>query len=209
MEKYINYEMCKQCGGQCCKENGCIYLPKDFKDLSFEGLKKEIDKGYISISGQPFNGFLGNAWSYLLCLRARNVNSKIVDLFTSGGPCMLLTDTGCKLNESKRPSLGLLVEPTKIGGPCDKKYDSELCLWWLNYSDVLSKLVKYYTNKEVKDVIIEQITEKIAEINKKLDNSIELTEMEKVNIYWYREILCGKPYYSQKEVQKIRRKMNV
>lgn len=50
-ESYINYEMCKTCGGECCKQCGCIYLPEDFENLSFDYLKNEIDKGYISISG--------------------------------------------------------------------------------------------------------------------------------------------------------------
>ena len=68
MEKYINYEMCKECGGLCCQQNGCIYLPEDFKRLSFNFLQKQIDKGKISIAGQPFNGFLRDGWTFLLYL---------------------------------------------------------------------------------------------------------------------------------------------
>ena len=42
-------EICKKCKGSCCKTMGCHYSPEDFKDLSFDGLKTEIDKGFISI----------------------------------------------------------------------------------------------------------------------------------------------------------------
>ena len=47
--EFENKELCSACGGICCKNMGCHYSPDDFSDLSFEGLKKEIDKGYISI----------------------------------------------------------------------------------------------------------------------------------------------------------------
>ena len=38
-----NKELCKECKGQCCKNKGCHFSPDQFNDLSFEGLKKEID----------------------------------------------------------------------------------------------------------------------------------------------------------------------
>ncbi len=201
MESYINYEMCKKCGGACCKQNGCIYLPKDFENLSFDYLKKEIDKGYISISGQPFVLFK-DAWSFLLYLRARNVNSNIVDLFPVGGPCALLTDTGCSLDETKRPSLGLMVESTKIGGPCKKKYDSDIALNWLDYDDVLSKLIKYYTNMGIQDIICEQINNKISTIKTKIEAKEVLTSMEQFVVNEYK-IMVNKSYYSPDEVKKF------
>ena len=52
-----NLEICSKCKGFCCKRMGCHFSPDDFKDLTFDGLKKEIDKGYISIDwweGNPF-----------------------------------------------------------------------------------------------------------------------------------------------------------
>ena len=54
MQKNINYKMCAECKGACCKQVGCIYMPNDFKNMHFNNLRKLLDKGNISISGQPF-----------------------------------------------------------------------------------------------------------------------------------------------------------
>ncbi len=43
--KYENKEICKECGGKCCKKCGCDYLPKDFEDLSTNGLLERITGG--------------------------------------------------------------------------------------------------------------------------------------------------------------------
>lgn len=195
--------MCRACGGQCCKENGCIFLPQDFSSLDFEFLKTELDKGNISISGQPLKGFYNNAWTFLLYLRARNRNADIVDLITSGGPCKMLSDTGCLWEETQRPSLGLLVKPTKIGGPCEKKYDSNIALDWINYNDVLSKLVTYYTNKKAIDIISEEITKFMNTIRQNKPDFNNLNEMQKTNISWYYNIMADKPYYTPEEVKRL------
>lgn len=213
MEKYVDHDMCSECGGQCCKENGCIYLPNDFNKLDFHSLKKEINKGYISVSGQPFAGFAGDAWTFLLYLRARNEGASEVDLITSGGPCKLLNENGCLLDEENRPSLGLLVKPTKVGGPCEKMYASDLVLNWLDYDNVLAQLVRYYTHKDVIDVVVEEITaqmriikEKTAQMNiveEKRQALQSLSPMERANLYWYHGIMADKPYYTPKEVKRM------
>lgn len=199
MKKFINYEMCKKCGGVCCKENGCIYLPQDFNNLDFESLKKVLDEGNVSISGQPIQ-FYGNAWTFLLYLRARNQNADIVDLITSGGPCKLLTSTGCSLGENDRPSLGLAIKPVTVGGPCSKTFSQDQVVdAWMDHSEVLSNLVQYYTKKDVISVIVEQMTNQIDRINK-LE---ELKNMEKLIRYWYYNIIVNNPYYTPEEVKKM------
>lgn len=199
MEKFINYEMCKKCGGVCCKENGCIYLPQDFNNLDFESLKRVLDEGNVSISGQPIQ-FYGNAWTFLLYLRARNQNADIVDLITSGGPCKLLTSTGCSLGENDRPSLGLAIKPVAVGGPCSKTFSQDQVVdAWMDHSEVLSNLVQHYTDKDVISVIVEQMTNQMDRI-KKLE---ELKNMEKLIKYWYYNIIVNRPYYTPEEVKKM------
>ena len=42
MESNIEYEnlnLCAECGGKCCKNSGCGYLPKDFENMFFGNLK--------------------------------------------------------------------------------------------------------------------------------------------------------------------------
>lgn len=183
MEEYINYEMCKKCGGACCKETGCIYLPTDFESLTFKSLVKLLDQGNISIAGEPYSNLFGNAWSYLPYLRVRNINSKIVDLVTTGQPCKLLTSNGCSLSEQDRPTLGLLLKPTVIGGPCDNDFPLNTVENWLNYSEVLHQLIKYYTGKSLIDVFVEQMAVKIKNIENKKKTKQKLTGMEQIVFY--------------------------
>lgn len=204
MEKHVNYEMCKTCGGVCCQQNGCIYLPEDFKRLSFNFLLKQLEKGKISITGQPFNGFYEDGWSFLLYLRARNVDSPVVDLITSGGPCMLWTkENGCKLKENDRPSVGLTAKPVKIGGPCENTTTQDDIIRWLNYSNVLEELILYYTNKDVITVLLEQIEEKMNIIKEKQNSGLDLKDMETQLLVWRNKIMDNKPYYNLEETQKL------
>lgn len=201
MEKYIDYEMCKKCGGVCCKQNGCVYMPKDFESMEFSYLKNELEKGKISISGQATK-IVNDMWTYIPYLRARNKDANIVDLITNGGPCINLTETGCSLSEEKRPTFGLLVKPTKIGGPCEK-VKSGSANDWLNYSEVLEKLVKY-SNKDIIDIIADEIASQMVVINKKIKDNVKLSPMELTNSYWYYKIMSNKPYYTPDEVKKMR-----
>lgn len=201
MEKYIDYEMCKKCGGACCKQNGCVYMPNDFDSMDFSYLKEELEKGKISISGQA-TLITKSSWTYIPYLRARNQNADIVDLITDGGPCINLTESGCSLSEEKRPTFGLLVKPTKLGGPCEKA-GSISADSWLDYNGVLEQLVKYYKNKDVIDIIVDEIASKMAIINKKMKNNIQLSPMEVANAYWYYNIMANKSYYTPDEVKKM------
>lgn len=202
MIKYINYEMCKKCGGICCKQTGCVYLPKDFKKLEFNYLINLLNEGNISISGQPTPfPLIKDAWTYIPYLRARNQDAEIVDLITKGGPCKLLTDTGCSLKESLRPSMGLSIKPTVLGGPCQNMYTGDIASEWLEHSELLTQLVKFYTHKDIPDIISKQLYDRLDTISKKIKLSIELTETEKSIIVWYKQIMCNKPYYTPEEVK--------
>ena len=37
--------MCQKCGGICCKENGCIYLPGDFKTMDINYIISLLNEG--------------------------------------------------------------------------------------------------------------------------------------------------------------------
>lgn len=135
-------------------------------------------------------------------LRARNKGAGIVDLITHGGPCINLTENGCSLSEEKRPSFGLLVKPTQVGGPCEQM-NSELAKEWFEYNNVLEKLIRFYANNDMIDLVITEISKQIQEIKLKKQNGQELSSMEKMNAYWYFEIMANKAYYSPAEVKKL------
>ena len=49
MEKNENLDICRECGGRCCKKSGCDYSAKDFSDLSFKALCEILSEGKISV----------------------------------------------------------------------------------------------------------------------------------------------------------------
>ena len=51
MEKivYENKEICRECGGKCCKKCGCDYSIENFDNWNIDNLQKILKKGEISI----------------------------------------------------------------------------------------------------------------------------------------------------------------
>ena len=151
-----DYSLCSQCGGYCCKQCGCHFSPDDFEMISFDYLKGEIEKGYISIDyvdGEILYEPLG-----VYILRARNRNSPIVDTsFRGRVPCALLTDTGCKLDYDHRPTGGKLLIPSNdtyslygsLRRRCHSEYDIDICCReWRSHQSVLYKLIDYFKGKD-------------------------------------------------------------
>jgi len=67
----INYDMCKACGGRCCKNFPCEYLPSDFDSIA--SIEDEIEKNnaIIDIRKQE------TSHEEVLYLRARTSNEDI------------------------------------------------------------------------------------------------------------------------------------
>lgn len=149
-----NLELCSKCKGKCCKAMGCHFSPDDFEDLSFEGLKKEIDKGYISIDwweGNPFDTDNRKEIPRAFFLRIRNRDSKIINP-SWGGVCSLLTDKGCILSYNKRPKGGRDLIPAVP--ECRITYTKDQCARdWYKYNDILSELEDYYYDKDIKNTL--------------------------------------------------------
>lgn len=126
---------------------GCHYSPEDFKDLTFDGLKKEIDRGHISIDwwdGNPFEESYEPSEIYFL--RIRNVNASIVDP-SWGGRCILLKDHGCPLSYKNRPKGGKLLIPSE-DFRCKQEYTKHQCAQdWYKYIDVLRELKEFYNDE--------------------------------------------------------------
>lgn len=160
-----NPSLCAECGGSCCKHNGCSYLPMDFQDLSFNGLKTELEKGYISIISQPV--FYEKHVKILLYVRTRNEGRPIVDFLTTKRACRLWTPNGCPFSIEDRPSLGIMCIPGYENGnlSCHPIVtDSILETLWYKHQKTLKALVSHFTGKTVQKVMQEQADALIRQI---------------------------------------------
>lgn len=149
ISKNVNSQICSECGGQCCKRCGCQFSPDDFEEISFDFLKKEIEKGYISIENMP--GKILEQRESIYILRTRNQGAGVVDTCYEDTPCVLLTENGCKLDYEHRPTGARLLVPSKKRGfftrvrKCYPSYSiADCCFEWKEYQDILHQLVKYF-----------------------------------------------------------------
>lgn len=151
-EETLNHKICEECKGECCKRCGCYISPDEFEEISFDALKKEIEKGYISIEGVDGEIIYSDFYYYIL--RVRNKDTPIVDeSFIGRNECILLSETGCRLSDDKRPAGGRLMVPKKREERrkwgCPSKYSlKECCYEWKPHKKVLYELRKYFENKD-------------------------------------------------------------
>ena len=152
----VNAKICSECGGECCKQCGCHFSPDDFKEISFNFLKQEMEKGFISIDYVDGEAIYQSFGVYIL--RVRNRNAPIVDLGLMRSPCILLTQNGCKLDYQHRPTGGKLLIPSTETYPmlgllnrrCYSKYSIKLCCYeWQPHQKVLHNLLNYFMDKEI------------------------------------------------------------
>lgn len=157
--KNVNTEICSQCGGSCCKQCGCHFSPDDFEEISFEFLKKEIEKGYISIDYVDGEMIYQSIGVYIL--RVRNQDAPVVDTGFRRTPCILLTGGGCKLDYEHRPTGGkLLIPSNEFFGIFEKKRNchscysiKDCCYEWKSHQKILHDLVEYFKDKEIQCLV--------------------------------------------------------
>lgn len=159
-----DYEICSECKGECCRRSGCPFSPVDFEEISFKFLKKEIEKGHISIEFVPEDILFVDTWGAcgLYFLRARNKNAPIVEdarlrmKSQTILPCILLRDDGCALDFEHRPSYGKSMIPSsefhilengKKVRTCPSKYSLEdVFMEWRPFQQIIYDLVEYFSD---------------------------------------------------------------
>lgn len=135
--------ICKSCGGMCCKTMGCHFSPKDFDTISVEYLKNMINRGYISIDWWDGDVDELDKYERVYFLRMRNKNGNIVDP-SWGGQCILWTEEGCPFDWFHRPMGGKALVPNKNRW-CETLYSKENCVRdWRKYWDILNELYEMY-----------------------------------------------------------------
>lgn len=155
-QKVVNYHLqnidkhskvCSACKGACCKKAPCPFSPRDFADLSYNGLKQRIQKGDIAIQRIPYEAKydfpIMDGTTYYLT--ARGIKSPIsTRAYQKDTRCIMLTENGCKFDYEHRPLGGKALIPSSEG-ECLQFYEFELCIMeWKPYQDVLKKLYKHF-----------------------------------------------------------------
>lgn len=149
MEKVINnenIEICKKCGGVCCKNYAGAYHPNDFGDnITYELLESAMETNNIAIDWYEMKD---NEKGFYL--RPRHTDGGKVDP-SWGAQCVNLTDNGCKLSFDERP-YGCRTLIPNINFACEEgafikrmAYES-----WNPYHDILNKLYEKYKETDYK-----------------------------------------------------------
>jgi Fe-S-cluster containining protein len=153
MEQLENKDVCRKCGGKCCKKCGCAYVPSDFESMSIDYLQEKLKEGNISITSTLLFDKLNNGETTctpFLYLRVRNINRPIVDILSFKTPCLMLKENGCAYNFEKRPTGGKNLVP-QPDFKCVPKEDLEklIIIPWARYQKTLARLVKRITGNSV------------------------------------------------------------
>jgi len=148
-ENFLNTEICKKCGGKCCKRMPGSAYPEDFKKPLLDSLLIAFESGDWAIDwweGDPTDkDDLEKA--YYIRPRTKDNN----DLFDPswGGECIFLNKDGCILKPKERPQSCRLLEP-KENGECVNHNNSKrgAAIAWLPYTDIILKAAKQIDKEE-------------------------------------------------------------
>lgn len=177
-----NTEVCKNCGGRCCKKSGCDYWPSDLPDKTYKGILKFLENGKVSIVAMMnFKRINGKLCNFpFLYLRERNTGRDVVDLLSMKTPCSNLTEHGCSYTYEERPSGGKNLTPSKDGLCYPKEDNLQKVLEWSPYQKQLEKIVKRYTGLSIDNKIKEDVVTLLTDI--KEENFKNVSELETIDV---------------------------
>lgn len=177
-----NTEVCKNCGGRCCKKSGCDYWPSDLPDKTYKGILKFLENDKVSIVAMMnFKRINGKLCNFpFLYLRERNTGRDVVDLLSMKTPCSNLTEHGCSYTYEERPSGGKNLTPSKDGLCYPKEDNLQKVLEWSPYQKQLEKIVKRYTGLSIDNKIKEDVVTLLTDI--KEENFKNVSELEIIDV---------------------------
>lgn len=133
---YCDYDICKKCGGSCCKSMGCHISPDDLIEVSYDAIVALLESGCVSIDRWE-------ASEPIYYLRMRNSKGKEYDL-SWGGICVLVEENGCSLDFAHRPKGARYLIPSD-DGRCNISYSKSDCKDdWRKYQPLLKKVLNKY-----------------------------------------------------------------
>lgn len=166
MEKNENLDICKKCGGICCKKSGCDLWIDDIEDKTQKGILDLLaTERYSIVALMNFKRVNGKVCNMpFLYLRARNQNRDIIDLLSMKTTCVNLTSTGCSFSYEDRPSGARNLTPSENGNCAPRENPFDKIKLYGPYQNVLAKIVKRYTGKSVDKVVREDVVNLIKNI---------------------------------------------
>ena len=156
-----NPELCKTCGGKCCKRCGCFVSPDDFEKWfgappTLELVERELRKGYLSIVAVDY----GSDSIFGMLLRMRRYGEQVVIMDDSPdivagrfGPCVAWRkESGCMFDWEQRPAGGKLLKPGSTPRECVCDYFVESAAGeWLMFPDLLTDLANNYRGSKISE----------------------------------------------------------
>jgi hypothetical protein len=178
---HTKYDICKQCKGVCCTTYAGIYSPDDFTNPEYftpEYFLQKLLSGKFTIDSDDTD-ILGIAaesrYGYkVYSVRPRHMDEPAIQNYTYFGICVNWSyDSGCSLEEEKRPYMCRMLIPLKDGGeycshdPADKADKISILKKWLPHQDILKQTKKMY--EDAKHELSEEEFNKPESIFKYLD----------------------------------------
>ncbi len=164
-KRWVNTELCQECGGACCQKCACDSMPSDF-DNDIECIKRALSSGKYTIdfARRTTDAFVveGRVLTLdiehiistpeeALYVRPRNQHRPIVDIIHTPqdeGPCVFWSlEKGCELPYEKRPFFGralLPIAPNFCMSIFHGKAREMLETAWSPYARELYELAKIY-----------------------------------------------------------------
>ena len=142
-KNYLNINICKECGGKCCKSMPGSAYPVDFKKPLDKSLLEAFKLGNWAIDwweGDPINKDILEK-AYYIRPRTKN-NNNLFDA-SWGGECIFLNKKGCILKPEERPQSCRLLEPKK-NEKCIHHGKSKhgAAIEWLPYTNIILEVAK-------------------------------------------------------------------
>lgn len=163
IENNENKDVCKKCGGKCCKNSPCEFAPfqilDDKSDIPLiDQLIKFLECGKYAIDCWDGDVYGKDRYCcYYVRVAAESEETYgLLRLFDTDfwfGRCKLLTDNGCSLSWEERPVCGKSLIPN-ANGRCTSIYENgkeEMAKLWYEYNYLFENLICDYNIKYNKD----------------------------------------------------------
>jgi len=149
IENNENFETCKRCGGQCCKNCAGIYHPDEILKLPDHIIKQMFESKLLAVDtwdGDPRDEYEEDKELYrVYYFRPRHKNEDHIVSESWGGECVHLTETGCSLAFKDRPYQCRALIPGEERctwePECEKRFVSVL---YIPHQDKIEELIKPY-----------------------------------------------------------------